>query len=480
VSLFVPASARGHASATLIHSGDVAAVPELAEVSAAEEWAASAEPEPAAGSMRFRSAAGQGWLIHVPAVSAVFRLTPKDEESAGPDLRRRRSDEHPGSAPEPPAWLGLRFEAPRELTLPEFEGFEDRKNWWGGLLSLGAALAWHVQEVVAIQSDPVTGLPGRPQFQASLNEGLGISRSSGKPLCLLFINPDDFAGVNERFGREPSDRIIREISDHLRSSIRSSDVVAKYGGAIFVALLYDTPLSAAKVVAENVLRSLTERAYLDGAVRMGFSIGVATFDPKEGGADDVLDLIRRADQALNAAKRSGGGCIAVWEAGSEIEEIGQLDRLAGIFTGQMAKDYRNMVMLWDVLHLMAANLSSSELEEQVVERLHATLKQDRLALLGLTEDGQVTLKTGLLRRPGSGAALGKLSQRDFSPAELELIRQGSQQARLLEPRWTPKRPPGRRAARCKATWSRCWPRSRTSVASTSPAAAMPTGSTGRI
>jgi diguanylate cyclase (GGDEF)-like protein len=439
VSLFVPATPNGISNATLIHAG-AAAVPEFADLSSAERWAASilsaeleAGREPTGSAALQRSEAEGGWLIQIPAVQTLFHLAATDPGAAAVLARkRRRSDEEQATPPQPAAWIGLRFEPGSMVQLPDFNRVQDSKDWWGLLLALGAVLAWHLQEVVAILADPVTGLPGRPQFQASLSEGLASAKRTARPLCLLFINPDDFAGVNERFGREPSDRIIREIAGNLRSTIRSSDLVAKYGGAIFASVLNDTPLSAAKVVAENVLRSLTERAYLEGAVRLGFSIGVATFDPKADSSEEPLDLIRRADQALNAAKRSGGGCIAIWEAGSEIEELGQLDRLAGIFTGQMAKDYRNMVMLWDVLYLMAANLASHELEEQVVERLYATLKQNRVALFGLSESGEPVLRAGIARQPGLGAIPGRVTLEDLNAEELDLINQGCRRARLLE------------------------------------------------
>ena len=429
VSVFVPASFSGQSSAILIHSDDEAAVPELADPTAAEGWLAQqVERAESRGSDPLRSGAEGGWLLEISAADALFPSSPSPSEDHA--RKRRRSDDQQELPLTPAAWIGLRFDDPAAGS--ESFDLHAHGDWRPRLLPLGGVLAWHVQQVVSILADPVTGLPGRTQFQADLIEGFAGAKKTGRPLCLLFINPDDFAGVNERFGRDPSDRIIREIAENLRSTIRSSDIVAKYGGAIYVAVLHDTPLSAAKVVAENVLRSLTERAYLEGAVRLGFSIGVATFDPKSDSGEDSSDLIRRADQALNAAKRSGGGCIMVWEAGSEIEEVGQLDRLAGIFTGQMAKDYRNMVMLWDILYLMAANLTSSELEEQVVDRLQATLKLEQVALFGLAEDGEPMLKSGLARLMVPGGAAGRLALADLNAEELELVSQCCRQGRLIE------------------------------------------------
>ena len=72
-------------------------------------------------------------------------------------------------------------------------------------------------------------------------------------------------------------------------------------------------------------------------MRLGFSFGVATYTPtrNEDAEAAALTLIRRADSALNAAKLAGGGQIVSWKPGAKFEEIGQHDRLSGIFTSPM-------------------------------------------------------------------------------------------------------------------------------------------------
>ena len=105
--------------------------------------------------------------------------------------------------------------------------------------------------------------------------------------------------MNERFGRDAGDIVIRELAQRLRSALRETDPVAKYGGAVFSAILEDTVLTDATTVAQKVLKTVSEAAFLDGAIRLGFSIGVATYDPKDRDIEQPLDLIRRADQALH-------------------------------------------------------------------------------------------------------------------------------------------------------------------------------------
>jgi len=231
----------------------------------------------------------------------------------------------------------------------------ERPTWWQWLFAMGGALASHTSQVSAILKDPITGLPDRAGFQAVLSEELEKARLRETPLSLILVNPDDFGAINERFGRVAGDRIVREISGRLRSALRGSDPLARYGGVIFAITLPDTGLEAARAVAGKLIRTATEGAFLDGAVRLGFSAGVAVFDQGEEEIGHHLDLIRRADQALNAAKRVGGGVVIDWEQRSGAEETGNFDRLSGIFTGNMAKDYRNMVLLSDTIDVIAVN-----------------------------------------------------------------------------------------------------------------------------
>ena len=76
---------------------------------------------------------------------------------------------------------------------------------------------------------------------------------------------------------------------------------------------------------------------------------------------------------MNSAKRSGGGRMAQWQAGTE-EEVGYLDRLTGIFTGNLAKDYRNMAILSDTVSGLARSAEPRALAAQVVKGLHAAMK----------------------------------------------------------------------------------------------------------
>ncbi len=438
VSLFVPAPLSGLSRPILIHEGEGAPVAELATIETAVKFASTADDrtrsgEPGGATEYPVLASGSdadGALVPLPNVESVWsRALAQEAVEEGPPTRRRSDADRTAPANLPAAWLGLSF-APGEARIPqrltarslaaEIRAKDEATRWWDWLFALGGAMASHTTQVSAILRDPITGMPDRAGFQAVLSEELEKARRDERPLSLMLINPDDFATMNERFGREAGDRIIFEISGRLRTALRSSDPVARYGGVIFAAVLIGADSETARAVAEKVHQQVTEGAFLKGAVRLGFSIGLALFEPGEPALEKPLELIRRADQALNAAKRLGGGCIVDWEERSGAEETGAFDRLSGIFTGNMAKDYRNMVLLSDAIDMIAVHKDFEGLAGDVVERLYAAFKPDRVGLFARDEEGGLHLVRGLTRRTGEAIAQKRVEivELDFDQKEL--------------------------------------------------------------
>jgi diguanylate cyclase (GGDEF)-like protein len=441
VSLFVPAPLSGISQPVLIHEGEAAEIPELRDLETAiaflqAQGDSTASPAFQAGFPTAITSQDEDCsLVALPSVEAFWAdgLWPEKLFRTSVETPGRRATDLPAASggEAPAAWLGLRFSPGEGSPLERLESRslpdqvsrdEDPTRWWDWLFSLGGALAAHASHVFAVLLDPITGLPDRTGFQAILSEKLEKARVNRQHLSLLLVNPDDFATINERFGREAGDSIVQEMSERLRTVLRSSDTVARYGGVVFAAALAGTNGDASRNVAEKILSKLAEGSYLDGAVRLGFSIGIAEFDPSDASLSQPLELIRRADQALNAAKRLGGGCIADWEEGSGIAETGAFDRLSGIFTGNMAKDYRNMVLLWDSIDVIAVNQQFDSLAAEAVERLYTALKPNRVGLYSLDKEGVLQIVRGLTRQGLGPGRQERVETVEFAPELDELLR----------------------------------------------------------
>ena len=167
----------------------------------------------------------------------------------------------------------------------------------------------------------MTGLPGRIEFQAALNRMVATAFAREQTFTLLLLNPDDFFVLNERFGHEAGDAVIREIVGRLRAALRRTDLVYRYGGEEFVILAPETGARPALHVAERVRRAFELRSA--GATAAGaqtLSIGVNATDLVEGPME-CEDLLRGADTALYRAKNGGRNRVCCYDPIEDTQEL---------------------------------------------------------------------------------------------------------------------------------------------------------------
>jgi diguanylate cyclase (GGDEF)-like protein len=150
-------------------------------------------------------------------------------------------------------------------------------------------------------NDPLTGLPNRTLFQDRLDQAVRSAQRDGGGFALLLLDLDRFKQVNDTLGHHAGDLLLREVACRLAGAIRASDTAARLGGDEFAALLPGAAARVARRLAEAVARPFT----LDGhSMGVGASIGIA-LHPDHGADGEAL--LRCADAAMYAAKRSRGG-----------------------------------------------------------------------------------------------------------------------------------------------------------------------------
>lgn len=160
-------------------------------------------------------------------------------------------------------------------------------------------------------TDGLTGLYNHRFFHIRLEEELSRCRRIQKPLSLLIMDMDNFKDVNDKYGHQEGDRILSVIAGVLREGVRSSDVLARYGGDEFSAILPETDSKTAENIAHRILEKIkgTDIPVQNDKIRLSLSIGISTMLP-----DEIVpsrELINRADTALYEAKRRGSGSIKI-------------------------------------------------------------------------------------------------------------------------------------------------------------------------
>ena len=152
--------------------------------------------------------------------------------------------------------------------------------------------------------DQLTGLPNRHFLADHLPLAMEESRKSRMPLALLFLDLDRFKHVNDTHGHEVGDKLLQEVAQRIKSSVRADDVVVRMGGDEFVVILNNIrSLDQANETAARILASLTVPLVIaDKPLVTTVSIGLSLF-PRDG--EDVGSLLRHSDTAMYQAKDCG-------------------------------------------------------------------------------------------------------------------------------------------------------------------------------
>ena len=152
--------------------------------------------------------------------------------------------------------------------------------------------------------DPLTGLPNRSLLADRLQQALNHAERYGSQVAVAYVDLDRFKDINDRFGHDAGDRLLREIAGRLRGCVRDSDTIVRVGGDEFVLVLHDQGSESMTLHAvQRVLERVVEPISLgDCSFSVSCSIGVACF-PQDGGDGDTL--LTYADAAMYRAKELG-------------------------------------------------------------------------------------------------------------------------------------------------------------------------------
>jgi len=158
-------------------------------------------------------------------------------------------------------------------------------------------------------TDALTGLPNRRHAMARLAQDWSESLREGTPLVCMMIDADGFKQINDNYGHDAGDEVLRQLSNNLRYSVRTDDIVCRLGGDEFLIICPRTSLEGALHAAELTRKAIAALRVPagNGAWSGSVSVGVAARTPEMRGPEN---LIKAADEGVYIAKRSGRNCVA--------------------------------------------------------------------------------------------------------------------------------------------------------------------------
>jgi diguanylate cyclase (GGDEF)-like protein/hemerythrin-like metal-binding protein/PAS domain S-box-containing protein len=149
-------------------------------------------------------------------------------------------------------------------------------------------------------TDRLTGAWNRRRFEEAIEGEIHRFHRYGHPVSLLLLDIDHFKRVNDNYGHQEGDRVLKQVAETVFASIRKSDSLTRWGGEEFIVLMPNTGLSFAGVLSERIRAAIADQT-IEPVGQVTVSIGVAEFHPTSN-QEDWLD---RADRAMYTAKRDG-------------------------------------------------------------------------------------------------------------------------------------------------------------------------------
>lgn len=202
--------------------------------------------------------------------------------------------------------------------LGEFRDISDQKKADQEKERINTQLNEKLNEVQALQRklkeqairDPLTNVYNRRFFDETFIRELALAKRSSHQLCVMMIDIDHFKSINDEFGHEQGDRILRSFGSLLMNQTRKSDVVCRYGGEEFIILLPNMEIEKAKIRANLIREEFSLMCTKNSVMKKAYtlSIGLSSY-PKHGETADVLT--RKADNAMYAAKNSGRNRVEI-------------------------------------------------------------------------------------------------------------------------------------------------------------------------
>ncbi len=161
-------------------------------------------------------------------------------------------------------------------------------------------------------TDMLTNLNNRRQFERLARSELARLQRHYQPLCLFIFDVDHFKHINDHYGHDVGDEVLKIISQTAQEEMREQDLLARFGGEEFITLLPNTSLAEAEIAAERLRQRIAESRVITQAgdiIQFTISVGITLVDKNE---QDLHHLIKSADQALYQAKENGRNQVKVF------------------------------------------------------------------------------------------------------------------------------------------------------------------------
>jgi len=160
-----------------------------------------------------------------------------------------------------------------------------------------------------VSTDALTGLFNFRHFKTVLQAEMDRSKRSGIPTSLVMVDADHFKAINDTYGHEAGNLVLKSLADILSNEVRTTDIVCRYGGEEFAMIFPETHLNLAVKVADRIRKQISSQpvAIDDAEIKLTVSMGASVY--MKFSVLDFNDFVASVDKYLYEAKQSGRNCI---------------------------------------------------------------------------------------------------------------------------------------------------------------------------
>ncbi len=235
-------------------------------------------------------------------------------------------------------------------------------------------------------TDDLTGLYSRRYFSQRLKEEIRQSQKTRVPMIVGLLDVDRLKRINLVHGYHAGDTVLKQIGKIMGRCLRGIDVCARYGGDEFALILPQTDSSGGEEAARKIVHAVRDAEWVHGQELLTVSLGMATLIP----GDTEAKLVKRADQALYQAKVEGADRYRLWSP-DLADRAKRTDKLAGVFCGDTATDYRNVLTLIETTARINAVRDLGILLSQVLDAMIEITRAER-GILFMLEGGKLAVR----------------------------------------------------------------------------------------
>lgn len=215
---------------------------------------------------------------------------------------------------------------PNEMICPVGES---ACEWLDEIKKLRAEIE-ELSELVA--TDTLTGLFNFKHFKQVMQAEMDRSKRSSIPTSLVMAEVDHFEAINDEYGRETGNQVLKRIAEICQGEVRTTDVICRYGGEVFALVFPETHLNLAVKVADRIRQEIADTPItLDaGDIKVTVSMGASVY--VKTSVIDLVDFVDSVDKFLFEAKQSGRNCICHidYDELRSVTEIGAPERIIRI------------------------------------------------------------------------------------------------------------------------------------------------------